>query len=87
MNRRIFSISLLTALCAASAQVTAVHAASYPERPLRFIVPYSPGGTSDFVARRVADALAKELGQQLIVDNRGGALPLRTPTLSHRSAP
>jgi tripartite-type tricarboxylate transporter receptor subunit TctC len=71
MNRRIFVIALLTALCGSS--IATLHAASYPERPIRFIVPYSPGGTSDFVARLVAHALTAELGEQLIVDNRGGA--------------
>ncbi len=45
---------------------------SYPERPIRFIVPYSVGGTSDLVGRLVGAKLGEELGQQLVVDNRGG---------------
>jgi len=46
--------------------------AAYPERPIRFIVPYSVGGTSDLVGRLVGAKLTEELGQQLVVDNRGG---------------
>jgi tripartite-type tricarboxylate transporter receptor subunit TctC len=53
---------------------TAVPAAeSYPQRPIRFLVPQSPGGASDTVARVVAQRLGERLGQQLVVDNRPGA--------------
>jgi len=45
----------------------------YPNRPIRFIVPYPPGGGTDVVARVVARRLADELGQPIVIDNRGGA--------------
>ena len=46
---------------------------SYPQRPIRFLIPQSPGGASDTVGRIVAQKLGERLGQQLVVDNRPGA--------------
>jgi tripartite-type tricarboxylate transporter receptor subunit TctC len=51
----------------------AAYAQDYPTKPVRMIVPFAPGGASDVVARILSPGLIKELGQQLIVDNRGGA--------------
>ena len=48
-------------------------AQEYPSRPIRFIVPYPPGGGTDVVARILQEALVAELGQPVIIDNRGGA--------------
>lgn len=47
--------------------------ASWPNRPVRLVVPYPPGGASDIVARPWAAALSEAFGQQFIIDNRGGA--------------
>src|ERR1700754_3689474 len=52
-------------------------AADYPDRPIRLVVPQAPGSATDTVARILGGELAKEIGQQIIVDNRpGGALPI-----------
>ena len=47
--------------------------AQYPNRPVKMIVPFAAGGSTDIIARLAADALRKELGQPFIVENKGGA--------------
>jgi tripartite-type tricarboxylate transporter receptor subunit TctC len=58
-------------LLAAAASVQAQPA--YPARPIRFIVPYTPGGLGDSFARAVGEELAKRMGQPVVIDNRPGA--------------
>ena len=53
--------------------VVPAHGQKYPDRPVRIIVPVPAGGTPDVVARTVTPGLAQILGQQMVVDNRGGA--------------
>jgi len=74
MNRSRLAPRLPAALaCLAAAMAAPAAWAAYPERPIRFIVPQSPGGASDTVGRTVARSLTDRLGQQLVVDNRPGA--------------
>lgn len=72
MKRQFPWAGLAVALFAVGTQVFAAQA-GYPQRPIRFIVPYSVGGTSDLIGRLLGARLTKELGVQLVVDNRGGA--------------
>ena len=69
MRRRTALAMLLAAVLGVSAPA---RAEDYPTRPITLIVPYPPGGGVDAMARIVADKLSEALGQQVIVDNRGG---------------
>jgi len=66
---RSLTLATLAACCVASV----AHAAGYPEHPVTLIVPFPPAGTTDLIARHVAQALEKELGQAIVVENRAGA--------------
>jgi tripartite-type tricarboxylate transporter receptor subunit TctC len=76
MHRRA-ALGLLTALTAAawigSAEQNAAHAQSWPSRPIRMIVPYTPGGYTDYMARTVSQKLSEALGQNIIIENKPGA--------------
>jgi Uncharacterized protein conserved in bacteria len=65
------ALALLAAGVGMSAANTAW--AKYPERPVTMVVPFPPGGVTDTVARPIADALGKELGQPIVVENKAGA--------------
>ena len=61
--------------------------AAYPDKPLRLIVPWSAGGSSDVIARAVAQRMGETLGQSMIVDNRSGASGRIGLELAAKSAP
>src|SRR5436305_6077927 len=66
---RIVYGSVLSALLFAACHAVA----AYPERSIRIIVPYVPGGNIDITARTIAPGLSEALGVQVVIDNRGGA--------------
>jgi tripartite-type tricarboxylate transporter receptor subunit TctC len=66
------SIAVLTAALA-SGLTTIAAAQNYPVRPITLVVPFPPGGSTTIVARIVTDRMAEAIGQQFVVDNRGGA--------------
>ncbi len=64
-----------------------VVAQNYPVKPIRFLVGFPPGGTNDIVARALAPKLSENLGQQVVVENRGGANTAIATELAARAAP
>ncbi|MDB5903632.1 MAG: hypothetical protein JWM26_2510, partial [Betaproteobacteria bacterium] len=64
-------VTLLLSVVAA-ASLPPVQAAQWPERPIRLVVGFPPGGSGDFIARNLGEEMRQLLGQQLIVDNRPG---------------
>lgn len=64
---------LLAAVTASLVPVAPALAQAFPNKPIRWILPYPPGGGSDTIARPFARKLADNIGQQVIIDNRGGA--------------
>src|SRR6476659_6021497 len=74
-------------LLAARAVASAEDAGNYPNRPVMMIVPFAPGGASDFVARIIQHGVSDILGQQIVVDNRPRAAGMRGPESAALVAP
>ena len=74
MRKSATDLLLWSALIAALAtQAPPASALDYPTRPITLVVPFAPGGSASTVARSVADKMSEALGQQIVIDNRGGA--------------
>ena len=76
---------LVLLLCAGG--TLAASKTDYPNRPVRYIVPFPPGGATDIVARIVANTLTEELGKQVVIDNRSGAAGTLGAEIAARAAP
>lgn len=88
MMRKTCRIALrLAILCLVAAGPLAAQAQSYPSRPIRFIVPYPPGGSTDTYSRIIGIKLGEGLGQPLVMDNRVGAAGSVGAELAAKAAP
>lgn len=86
------TINLFIVFCGACAawhgtSGLASEAQIYPSRPLRFVVPFPPSGSNDIIARALVPRLAEDLGQSVVVDNRGGANGIIGMDLTAKSPP
>lgn len=71
LTRRILALSL--AALAVATPLAASAQGAYPNKPIRVIVPFPAGSTTDIIARAISDKMSQSMGQQLVVENRGGA--------------
>lgn len=85
MLKKIAASSAIT-LCAVLA-AAAAHSQTWPSKPIRFIVPFPPGGGTDVLARTVSPKLSEGLGQQVVIDNRSGAGGMIGVELGAKSPP
>ncbi len=76
-----------SALVACALAVLPLHAQTYPVKPIRLIVPYPPGAGTDIIARTVGQKLGEVLGQQVVVENRGGGGGVIGADIAAKSAP
>ena len=81
------SLCALVAMAFAAGAAAAEKAADYPDRPVRLIVPFPPGGGTDTVSRAIQPALSQRLGQQVIIDNRGAAQGIVGTHIAATAAP
>jgi tripartite-type tricarboxylate transporter receptor subunit TctC len=77
----------LVGIIAACTALIGPSQAAYPERPVRLVVPYSAGGSTDTVARLIGARLTERMGQQFVIDNRTGAGTLIGTEIVARAAP
>ncbi|EGI77045.1 tripartite tricarboxylate transporter substrate binding protein [Hylemonella gracilis] len=82
-TRRFIAAAMLAALAPLAAQAQD----AYPNKPIRVIVPFAAGSTTDIIARAITDKMAQSMGQQFVIDNRGGASGTIGQAMVAQSAP
>lgn len=80
-------VRTLVALVATTLLASTAAAQGFPNKPIRFIVPYPPGGGTDIVARLIAPKMAEKLGQPVLIDNKPGASTIIGTEILAKSAP
>ena len=80
-------LAVWAALALALCPALSLAQSSYPNRPVKIVVPFAPGGASDFVGRIMQPRLSELLGQQIVIENRGGAAGTIGMEVAARSAP
>src|SRR5438045_9361419 len=87
MQRRAFISRLGAALLASVLASGSAAAQTYPSRPITLVVPFPPGGATDAIARIIQDSMSQSLGQQLVIENIGGAGGMIAAGRAARAAP
>src|SRR2546428_13652585 len=84
----IFARALAAPFVAACILVTgAASAQTYPSRPITLVVPFPPGGATDAIARIMQDSMSQSLGQQIVIENIGGARGMNPAARAAPAAP
>jgi len=84
---KILAKSILVAAICATTAFSSVHAQTYPNKPVRLVVPFAPGGFTDVVARIIGQRLSMSLGQQFVIENKAGAGSIIGTDFVAKSAP
>ena len=87
MHRPLLAVLFSASTMAAWAQQPAKDAAAYPTRAIRFVIPFTSGGSADILGRAIAQKMTEGLGQQVVVDNRGGSGGVIGSEIVAKSAP
>ncbi len=87
MTRNLYSVVAWMAGAAIAVSAANAPAQQFPTKPIRFLVGFAPGGSTDILARMVAEQMTQRWGQQVVVTNRGGAAGLIAADFTAKSAP
>src|SRR6185436_2965403 len=84
---RSFASAMVTVFAVLAGLTGAAAPQAYPNRPITLICPYPPGGATDAISRIIQDAMSQSLGQQIVIENIGGAGGMIAATKAARAAP